>query len=283
MKSKNLLVVVILFAIFACSKNDNATPTPVTPPLVVDTADLIVTTFLPTTNSIWWKYNTTTTVITPAPVAPATGITNGLDQLNVDSDLIIATIPYKLMKTTTTPTGFYSTMLNNNKLRVDGSSIKMTGNVLFNLGTNSIPLSVNNFTIFKENAIFGSNLGVPQTGTQNFTIPNSTQVIKVNYTLTSVADNDIASLLVGTTNYTNLKVVKIYVQIDASTEIAPGVSVQALNPTSQPVIISTQYWVKNVGVVKAETRVEYHLAGATAGVPQDGLQNVVETINSKSF
>ena len=45
MKIKNLSVIVILFAIFSCSKNDNATP--VNPAVVVDPADLVVTNFMP--------------------------------------------------------------------------------------------------------------------------------------------------------------------------------------------------------------------------------------------
>ena len=283
---KKLSLFIIALVAFSCSKNDSYTSPVVNPPAPIS-GDLVVTTFLPTTNAVWWKYDTKTSVLTPAPVAPATGITTDLDQLNVNSDVTVANIPYKLMKTTaTTPTGFYSTMLNNNKLRVDGSSIKLTGNVNFNLGTNSIALNVTDFTIFKENAVAGSTLSPPQSGITPFNPPTTALNFNINYILKAIASPDLASLTVGTITYTNVKVVKLYVNVDAQLIVAPGITAAALDPQNQDVIVSTQYWVKNIGVVKADTAVSYKLSNQLAGnpsLPLEGSQNILETLNSKSF
>ena len=281
---KKLSLFIIALVAFSCSKNDSYTP-PVNNSPTVDPKDLIVTTFLPTTNATWWKYNTTTTVILPAPVAPATGVTTNLDQLNVHSDITVANIPYKLMKTTAAPTGFYSTMLNDNKLRVDGSSIKLTGDVIFNLNNNPIALNVTDLTIFKENAVAGATLSTPQSGTKPFTPPGSSLNFNVNYILTAKAENDLASLTVGTTTYNNVKVVKLYVNADVQFIAGPGSFIDALEPKTQDVIVSTLYWVKNKGVVKAETALNYKLASglASLGFPLEGRQNGVELLNSTSF
>ena len=108
----------------------------------------------------------------------------------------------------------------------------------------------------------------------------------INYILKAIASPDLASLTVGTTTYTNVKVVKLYVNVDAQLIVAPGITAAALDPQTQDVIVSTQYWVKNIGVVKVDTAVSYKLSNQLAGnpsLPLEGSQNILETLNSKSF
>ena len=282
---KKLSLFIIALVAFSCSKNDNYTP-PVNNSPTVDPKDLIVTTFLPTTNAIWWKYNTTNTMVIPAPAAGTSPTTNS-DQLNVDSDVTVANIPYKLMKTTAAPTGFYSTMLNDNKLRVDGSSVKLTGDVSFNLGTNPISLNVTDLTIFKENAVAGATLSTPQSGSKLITPLGASYSFDIKYIIKAVSNGDLASLVVGAQTYTNLKVVKIYVNIDATANLPGGIGAKpALDPQTQDVIVSTQYWVKDLGVVFAETNVSYKLdvqIAAFAAQPIQNSRNVKDSLDSKSF
>lgn len=284
MKTQNLLYLIFFAMIVSCSKNDEPIITPANEAPTV--GDNVVTTFMPIIALNTWNYATESTVTTPTPTS-GTGITTGADVLKVDSEVVENLITFKLMKALPiTPTGFYSNSVNNNKLRVDGSSVKMTGNISFNLGTNVLNFGVTDFVIFKENALINTNLGNPSTGSTALTIPQLPVPIKVNYTIKAVSGGDSSPITIGTTTYNNIKIVKLYVTIDAN--INPGFGVQQVfTPIMQDVIISTQYYAKNIGVVKADTKVEYHLnplIGSQAPtIPVDGLSNVSEKLTSKNF
>ncbi len=284
MKTQNLLYLIFFAIITSCSKNDEPTIIPIDETPTV--GDNVVTTFMPINAMNTWNYATENTVTTPTPTS-GTGITTGADVLKVDSEVVENLISYKLMKTLPiTPTGFYCNSVNNNKLRVDGSSVKMTGNISFNLGTNVLNFGVTDFVLFKENALVNTNLGSPSTGSTILTIPPSTIPINVNYTIKAVSGGDSSPITIGTTTYNNIKIVKLYVTIDASINLGAN-SAQVFNPTMQDVIISTQYYAKNIGVIKADTKIEYHLSSIIGSlaptIPVDGLSNVSEKLTSKNF
>jgi hypothetical protein len=284
---KKLLFASILIAVVSCSSNDT-TPTP-TPTPVDPTGNSIVTTYLPITTNNQWTYATQTTQVTPAPTT-GTGITTGIDVLKVDSEVVENSITYKLMKTTATPKGFYSSTMNNNKVRVDGSSIKLTGNISFLLGTNTLNFAVTDFVIFKENAVSGNNLGTPTTGTTTLQIPvpalNTTKEVIVDYIITAVAGGDSSPITIGTNVYNDVKKVILYVNIKAKSNPLGTGDIQIFTPTNQDVIISTQYYSKNNGMVKADTKIEYLINPTVTGlVPSivNGLQNGTENLTAKNF
>lgn len=291
MKNKILMIAGFLIVLTSCSKSENPI-IPIDPPPVVVTppaptvGDDIVTTFAPNVVAHAWTFSSETVVSTPTGTAPTTAI----DVLKVDSDFVENAITYKIMKTTpTNPAGFYCNMVNNNKLRIDGSSVKMTGEFKFNLGPNVLKFPVTDFVIFKENAVAGTNLGPVATGSRILDIPTiATFNPLVNYSIRAVAGGNSPTITYNSITYSDIKKVIIYITINANATFPSPIGLtQILEPLSQDVIISTQYYSKNVGLVKAETKIEYHLNQAiTAGapsIPKDGLQNVTDNLSNKNF
>ncbi len=284
MKIQKLLYFIILTIIVSCSKNDEPIVVPANEMQTV--GDNVVTTFMPISSMNTWNYATETIITTPMPNS-GTGSTTGADVLKVENEVVENLITYKLMKTLpTTPSGFYSNSVNNNKLRVDGSAVKMTGNISFNLGTNVLDFDVTDFVIFKENALINTNLGMPATGTRLLTIPSLTVPVNVNYTIKAVNGGDSSPITIGSTIYSNIKIVKLYVTIDANINTGFGIA-DAFEPMKQDVIVSTQYYAKNIGVIKADTKIEYHLSSIIGSlaptIPANGLSNIAEKLTSKNF
>lgn len=284
MKIKTLPIIALLFVIFSCSKNEDAAP--VTPPAtVVDPADLVVTTFMPIAVTNRWTYDTATTIVTPAPTTAQP--TTGLDALFVGSEVTENNVLYKLMDTNpATPTGFYSTMLKGNKLRIDGSSLKLTGNINYNVGTNVLSLAISNFTLFKENATAGSIVGDTGTITSRQTVQSIP--VDVTYKITSKAQGSVASITYNGITYNDVKknVLTVNLAAIATVGTAPT-TVQLPLLASQDAIVSTQYYSKNNGMIKAETVVKYQLETTASSffttVPPNGEQNIIENLKLKSF
>ncbi|MBC7642537.1 MAG: hypothetical protein H7174_09410 [Flavobacterium sp.] len=284
MKSKNLLVVVILFAIFACSKNDNATPTPVTPPLVVDPADLIVTNFMPLSVANRWTYDTANTVVTPTPTV--TQPTIGIDELFVLNDSLSNNLVYKKMNTNPlTPTGFYSTMLKGNSLRIDGSSLKLSGKIKYNVGTSVLNLAISDFTLFKENGVSGTIVGDTGSITSNQIIQGI--AVTVVYKLTSKAEGSVPNMTYNNKNYTDVKRNIITINLAVSATFS-GIPKPVSLLDSQDAIVSTQYYSKNNGMIKASTTIKYAINAAAASLfpgnfPLVGEQTNLENLKLTNF
>ena len=288
MKNQILNLACCLMVLTSCSKSDNPI-IPIDPPLVVITppaptvGDDVVTTFAPNILNHAWTFLSETVVTTPTNIAPTTST----DVLKVDSDFIENAIAYKIMKTTpTNPAGFYCNMVNNNKLRIDGSSVKMTGNITINVGANPITFAVTDFVIFKENAVSGTEVGrVSKPFSTTIPVGATTLPVEGTYIIKSVADGNLPTLAVGGVSYNDVK--KTIITINLTGNLISGtLSLPAL--LAQDVIVSTQYYAKNIGVIKAETVVKYEFASTVASqlpanISPTGLQNVTEKLVSKNF
>jgi hypothetical protein len=295
MKIKYLLIP-ILFIVFSCSKNDDPAPIPppttVTPPTV---GDDVVTNYVNLAFLNYWQYEANSTRIVdnaPAtvPISTTETITSGYDNLNAGNDVVLNTFTYKNMTTSLNNYGFYCSMLKDNNLRVDGSSVKMTGKFRFDLGGNVLEFPVADFVIFKENALINTELGMPATGTTTFpvTVATLTLPITVNYKVKAIAGGDSADIVYNSTTYTNIKKITLYITLDANIT-APGSSTitQVLDPINQDVIVSTQYYSKNIGLVKADTNISYKFSSAITNVaptlPAKATQTVMDKLFSRNF
>ena len=274
-----------MLTLASCSKNDDPVAPQTTPP-VDSTGDNIVTTFMNLTASNSWAYNTGLVIGT----SPATVPTPGTVTLNVGGDYNFGGFAYKTMIATPSPiSGFYCNQLNTNHLRIDGSSIKMTGKFKFSIGTaTNLEFPVTDFVIFKENAALGAPLGPPTSGTTPFPVvisPTNTLNVDVNYTVSAVAGEFSASKTfvsgLTTKTYNNVKKVIITIAIKASTVINGG-QIELLDPPVQPVIISEQYYAKDLGMVDALTTVKYSLGQALASnLPAGTPASEIRTFTDK--
>ncbi|MEC4005119.1 hypothetical protein OX283_010650 [Flavobacterium sp. SUN052] len=224
------------------------------------------TTFLPLTNGNYWVYN-----------VDNAGTINR-DSLYISNDTIINAVTYKKMKTLATPTGFFSTTLRNNGVKIDASKLQMTGNFTVNFGLSApIELALTDFIFFKENATTNDVLSTTS-GTLNQTV--SGYPLTIDYTLKTVADGSLATFLSDGTTYTDVKKTKVILNLKiTTTQTISGITVPITIMNPQDVVTSTQYYSKNIGMVYANTLINYQLnsiPGVTLPIPSSGTQTQEE-------
>ncbi len=263
MKTKLILsslLAVILFT--SCSSSNDDSGSVASPP----------TTFLPLTNGNYWVYD-----------VDNAGTINR-DSLYVAHDTVINSVTYKKMKTLTTPTGFFSSTLRNNGAKIDGSKLEMTGTLSLNFGlTSPIDLALTDFVFFKENAALNEVLATTS-GTINQTVQG--YPLTIDYTLKTVFDGNLTNYLTPSgTTYNDVKKTKVIMNLKiTTTQNIPGVptpvTITVMN--AQDVVTSTQYYAKNIGMVYANTVINYQLnsiPGVTLPIPSSGTQTQEETLS----
>lgn len=227
------------------------------------------TTFLPLTNGNYWVYD-----------VDNAGTVNR-DSLYISNDTIINTVTYKKMKTLATPTGFFSSTLRNNGVKIDGSKLEMTGNFSINFGlTAPIELALTDFIFFKENAVTNDVLSTTS-GTLNQTI--SGYPLTIDYTMKTVADGSLATFLSDGTTYTDVKKTKVILNLKiTTTQTISGITIPITVMNAQDVVTSTQYYSKNIGMVYTNTLINYQLnsiPGVTLPIPSSGTQTQEEFLS----
>lgn len=264
MKTKLFFIVFTIAILTSCSSDNSSGGT--------STAD-----YLPLTDGNYWTYDVSTVGQT----------TSNRDSLYVANDTVINTKTYKKMKTLNIPFGFYSNSLRNNGVRKENDAIYMTGNAGLNLGAVlPIDLSVSDLMIFKESATANQELGsVSGVINQDF----QGYPLVMNYTMKTTALETLPSFTAeDNTVYTDVKKVKITLNLKVSTTVTiPGIpiplTVALLNP--QDVVVSTQYYAKNIGMVYTNTVISYELQdfsqfGITLPIPQSGTQTQNESLDT---
>ena len=228
------------------------------------------TLFFPLTNANWWTYK----VQTQAPLFTR-------DSLYVKSDTVIGGLAYKKLKTKFAPNGFFSSTMNNNGIRIEGSKLKLSGSIEVAAGLPSpILFSVADFIIFKENAnpndVLSSTSGSFQQTVQGYPLTFS-------YTLSSYCDGSLANFTTTTNKtYVDLKKSKIVLNLKITYTI-PGLGLSATLLQPQDVIVSTQYYARNKGMVYANTDINYTLTtvpNLTLPIPSTGNQNQKEFLDT---
>ena len=258
MKNKFFIVAIAATLFMSCSNDDSTGNT------------AISTDYLPLTNGNYWTYD----VI-------GQGLSNR-DSLYIANDTTINTKTYKKLKTLSLPFGFYSNSLRNNGLRKENDAIYMTGNAGLNLG-NTLPIEIglSDLIIFKESATVNQQLGsVSGSISQDF----QGYPLIIDYTLKTTALETLPSFTSPDNMiYTDIKKVKITLNLKVATTIAGiPIPIAILNP--QDVVVSTQYYAKNIGMVYNNTVISYELVdlsafGVALPIPQSDTQTQEEFLD----
>ena len=229
-----------------------------------------VTNYFPLTNGNWWAYKIQT-------IAPA--FTR--DSLFVKADTIISGVTFKKMNTRFAPNGFFSSTMRNNGVRVNGSSLKLSGTVAVSFGLPApILFSVSDFTIFKENALLNDLLS---TSSGSFQQTIQGYPLTFTYVLNSYFDGSLANFTTTTNkSYVDLKKTKVVLNLKIAYTL-PGLGLTAVLLQPQDVVVSTQYYAKSKGMVYANTDITYTLSsvpGITLPIPSSGSQNQKEFLDT---
>lgn len=239
------LFAAILFASCSHSSDDSGS----------SSTDNIPLTYTALKTNNYWNYNVSSTyngTTTPSK-----------DSLHIGNDTLISAITYKIMKSTGinpagNQSGFYSSILHNNGLRIDGSRLKLSGTVnLPTLVSNPITLNLSDFIIFKENATSGTELS---SVSGSFTQTVQTYPLNFNYTFKSISDESLSTFVSNGHTYTDIKKTKLILNLTVTypTTIS-GIATTLTVLPAQDVITSIQYYSKNIGVVYNNTNIQYAL------------------------
>jgi hypothetical protein len=248
MKFKLLLAITFLSVLISCSNDSNITSD---------------TNFMPLSIGNYWKYNVVSNAQTQR------------DSLYIVRDTTINSKVYKKFKTKNNPNGFFSNSLNKNGLRREGSALLLTGTMALDFGV-GVPINLNlvDYVIFNENATINQQLGTVS-GTVNQTIQSYPMV--VDYTLKSIAIESLASFTSNNHIYTDVKRVKTILNAKITTTfVVGGFPLPVTVLSAQDVVISNQYYSKNIGMVYTNTLINYQLNSLPGGInlplPSSGSQ-----------
>jgi len=186
------------------------------------------------------------------------------DSLYIANDTLIAGTPHKKCKAKDFPIGFYSNSLNKNGVRKSGDQVLASGTFDLEAFT-GLPIAINltDFIIFKENVSAGQTLS-NVTGTLQQTVQDLP--LTIQYKVTSIAGATLPNYTAPNGDaYTNVKGVNTIINLQVST-VYFGIPFVIL--PSQDVLVSTQYFAKNIGMVHTNTNLQYELSsGIPAGIP----------------
>lgn len=205
------------------------------------------TDFLPLNTGNYWVYDVTN---------ESEFSTSGRDSLYISGDMQLNGNTYKKFQTEELAWGFYSGALADNGVRKFEDKLLLTGTATLNFGVDfPLDIDVADMVILKENATNNQVLGsVANTVTQSY----DGYDLDFDYILSSVAKQDMASLTVNGETYNNIKVVEIKLNLEVTAvAMISGIEVPYVVMDAQDVVVSTQYYAENIGVVKVETALNY--------------------------
>lgn len=236
MKHSYFIAFLLMAFLTSCS-SDNETTTPETTP----TAD-----YFPTENGKFWVYD-------------VTGDFPGRDSLYIANDTMINNSAYKKLKTKELAFGFFTSSLAENGVRKSGDKLLISGATSVSL-LQGFPLDfeVKDFTLFKENAIDNEPLALIS-GTIDYEYDGIP--LEFDYTMKSVFKESLASFNVPNYgNYQDVKVIQIILNLQVGGVYEAGtISLPFTLLNAQDVVVSTQYYAKNVGMIYSHTTINYQL------------------------
>ncbi|MXN93115.1 hypothetical protein GR160_17955 [Flavobacterium sp. Sd200] len=228
----------------SCSSDDDATNN--------STPEESENVFFPLENSDYWVYNVDGS------------LQDGRDSLYVANDTVIGTQTYKKLKTKEAPTGFFNAALRNNGIRKDGDMLLVSGSASINVSEDfPFSISITDLPLLKENANPGDVIGtVTGTTTQAYSGIN----FRLDYTLTTTAKEDLNNLIVNGRTFAEVENVETKINLKISMADVPDFVLLA----PQDVLVSQQYYAKNVGLIKTDSHFTYSINPTLAnsfGIP----------------
>lgn len=212
------------------------------------------------------------------------------DHLYVSGETTQNGVTYKTFATDNTPTGFYTSLLTTGKLSSDNSKILYSGTINIGEilgGIEGLSFDLTNFVILDNNASLG-NLLSSQSG--EFYQDLGEYGLNVEYTLASTSSGDLETLtLENGTTHNDIKIVNLSfsLKIDAIFTFM-GVQIPYTILSTQEVVSSTQYYAYNIGMIFAETQIQYQLeeipnVGIEIPVPENYQYNLKEILTNFSL
>jgi hypothetical protein len=256
MKLNLLSVFLFVFVLTSCSSDDNGGGS-------TDNGDSIPTTYMPMVNGNYWTYD-----ISNYQTSDPTTVTPARDSIYISNDTLINNVTHKKVKTLNdAANGFFASCLRNNGIKINGSSLVVSGsfNAPFPGLTTPLTINLNQFIFFKENAAQGTELS---TSSGSFTQNVSGYDLLFEYTFKSTADGSIANFTSPNGDaYTNVKKSKITLNLKVTnTQTIAGIPITVTILQPQNVIVSTQYYVSNRGMVYDDMLFSYNLSTLPAGL-----------------
>ena len=261
---KNLVLILALeFSIISCN-NESAE---------LDNGLNSTNIYMPLTVGNFWTYKVV-----------GTGTVNR-DSLFVQKDTVVNGNPSKKMKTKFNPFGFYSNSLNKNTVRQLNDKLLVSGKSNFDFIANlGINIALADFVAFKEvtqnNEQVGLIDGEISQVVQGFNL-------KIIYSLRSIGLTSLSSFTTSQNKtYADVKPMKYILTLKVvSPQTIAGVPFNITILDTQDVVVSTQYFAKNKGMVFAKTVINYQLQQLPAGapvlpIPQSGNQTQEEFLDT---
>lgn len=183
------------------------------------------------------------------------------------------------------PLGFYSKIMTSGKSRNAGPKVLITGSInagdIFGGNLGELEVNFDNFLFFDASATPGKPL---DSKSDSFSFPYNDIDFKIDYILTTTAGQSFPTHTIGDVVYENIKTttVSLKAKITATVSLF-GIDIPYVIMDQQDIIVSTQYYAKNVGVIFVDTTIEYHLNELPSSdieipVPQDFETNSSEAL-----
>lgn len=257
MKRIYLLGVLSLFAI-SCSNDDDG-----------GNSNNQTENFLPLTAGNYWVYDVQGTSL------------QGRDSVYFSGDTVINNNTYKKVKSKDPiATGFFSNAITNNGIRQENGKIYLSGTAGLNIAEN-LPFSINitDFIIFDENASANQQLSLTE---DSFSQDLGEYTLLFDYKLSSKAKSPLTNFTSGSEQYPTVTPTEITLNlsIKVSTTIQ-GFPVTLTLMEPQNVVVSTQYYAEQIGVVKSTTDITYNLSqfpGVELPIPATSSEHQEEVL-----
>lgn len=205
------------------------------------------------------------------------------DSLYIANDTIIASRTYNKFKVKNDlASGFYSSALRNNGVRLENGFLMLSGNLSLSAATLPLDFNLTDFIIFNKDASNNQSLNPsPITGTINQTIGEFP--LTINYSLQSYGGENFTTYTSPDGSaYTNVKSTIIKLNVSITTFFA-GIPIPITVLAAQDVLISTQYLADGIGVVHTNTVTVYNLnplAATQLEIPETYAQTQEEFLDT---
>jgi len=271
-KTTSLLILFIAVTIMSCSSDDSPLSTP--PQTTTPTSNYE----LPLTIGSNWIYDVSVDQATATE-----------DQFTVNGEVTIDTYVYADFLATAGSTGTMTQLFDQNNFRTEDGVYYMKG--AFNIPLSQIDATIADINIIIDDAkLFDSNT---TSGTELTTLSDSQPIsvagydFDVDYTFKTVQRETLASFTVGTETFDDVIKSDIIIRASASTnyEVIPGIFVPIELLAPQDVLVITNYYAANVGLIKSDNIFSYELGDIsslpiTLPIDPTGSSTTIQEITS---